>query len=73
MEYVLDVRKDSEMKDIILNANEWCKRSMTRKALANAAVDALENYQVLLAKYDSAWRDNLRLTNASDLIHCHIS
>ena len=71
---ILDVRNDSEMKETILNANEWCRKSMNRKALADAAVDALEHYQVLLAKYDiTARRDDLRLTNSSDLVHCQLS
>lgn len=75
VEYVFDGKNEPDMKQIVLHANEWCKASMTTRALATAAVASLDHYLELLSHYDTNWSDkfldNTSLTNADDLVPCH--
>lgn len=67
----MDSNNDLEMKRIVVRANEWCKESMTKKALAESALLALEDYVDLLFRYDPSWRDkDVSIQKSYDLAQC---
>lgn len=55
VEYVLDEQNQIEMRTIVSSANEWCKRSITSRKLANDAVRALGHYKIALDALDANW------------------
>jgi tRNA 2-selenouridine synthase SelU len=73
VEYVLNVKHEHEMQQVVRRANEWCKSSMTADALASAAVKTLENYLDMLYTYDSSWNDKLsnNFVPNGDLVPCN--
>lgn len=75
VEYVMDIKNEREMKQIVMHANEWCQVSMTATALSSAAVAALQSYMDILSRYDTSWREKLTnsmsATNAHDLVPCY--
>lgn len=76
VENVLDRDNEPEMKQIVMNANKWCQVSLTAEALADSAVDTLENYIELLEKYDSSWRSrfskDFSTKHVDDLVPCSV-
>jgi len=67
----MDGKNELEMKRIVAQANEWCRESMTKKALADSALVALDEYVNLLSRYDPSWSERvLSVQNSFDLALC---
>ena len=73
---VLDGNNEMKMKKIVSAANEWCRNSITRNALADEAMSALELYAEALDAYDGSWRDEWFDENmfegVHDLVVCNV-
>ncbi|KAL3794138.1 hypothetical protein HJC23_012845 [Cyclotella cryptica] len=72
MKYVLDSKNELQMRRIVERANEWCAESMTKEALADSALVAMEEYVDLLSRYDPSWREQgITVQNSDDFVQCH--
>ena len=75
-EFVLDRDNDAEMRQIVANANTWCKENMMKRKMARSAIDAIEEYRVLLNDYDKHWQEdwhNRKVYDGIDnLVECNI-
>lgn len=55
--YAMDAKNDHEMKDMIREANDWCKHSLSEEGLARNALQRLEAYAKALDLYrNGSWR-----------------
>ncbi len=57
--YVVDEANESEMKNVIKAANSWCKRKMTKDAIADDAMTQLHAYFEALDVYkeQEGWKE----------------
>ena len=55
--FVLDPDNDPVMRQIVVNANQWCRNNMVQAKLANDTLDVLERYVGKLHAGDPAWTE----------------
>lgn len=75
--HVLDRTNDNEMRRVVDNANEWCRRSMNEKAFGLRAMEALERYRTALERFHGgaleeweAMRSAIGSEKMNDLVEC---
>jgi hypothetical protein len=75
-EFVMDRDNDAKMQQVVANANAWCKENMIRDKMARSALDAIEEYRVLLNDYDEQWHEDWHsrkvFDEIDDLVECNI-
>lgn len=75
-EFVMDRDNDAKMQQIVANANTWCKENMIKRKMARSAIDAIEEYRVMLNGYDKHWQEDWHnrkvYDGIDDLVECNI-
>ena len=75
--YVLHKGNEEEMKDIVNEANSWCRRSMTSDAMVRDMILRLEDYETKFNNYVDANSIDISsmasLLNMNEFVDCGLS
>ena len=76
IKHVIAEGNDAQIRQIVANANNWCKENMNRKKLAKSAIEAIKSYKKLLNDYDEQWHNDwyssIVVNKIDDLEECAI-
>ncbi len=74
-EFVMDRNNDAKMQQIVANANTWCKENMNKQKMARSAINAIEEYRLMLNDYDEHWQEDWHnrkvYDGIDDLVECN--